>query len=132
MYELLYELNYLGKYVWICNCKIGEDFSVESNTLYVHCMDKLRVSHTILTSGVIETNCPKLTKLTLLELATNICILSCLHDSSLCARVYISIHSTESFCKSEDTFMSFVCHHTTFYASHRKKVKSLYGLNYLP
>ncbi len=82
-------------------------------------MDESRIVHTICASSVVDTDIPKAAEVSLFCLASDICIWSSLHDGIACTRVHISIHSAESFCESEDIFMSFVCHHTTFYTSHR-------------
>ncbi len=129
----LYKLYNFSKYLRMSYSHIRENFSVESNTFSIHRVDECRIVHTIETSCVIETNCPELTKLSLLEFSRNICILSCLHDSILSTRVHITIHTSESFCKGKDIFMSFVCHHTTFYTSHKREIRYWVILrDYLP
>jgi hypothetical protein len=120
-YRLFYKLNNFCKYIRICNCKIWKNLSIESNTLCIHSMDKCRISHPIETSCVIETNCPKTTELPFLLFTPNVCIWSSFHDSCFCARIYIPVHSTISFCKSKDIFMSFMGHYTAFYSSHNLK-----------
>ncbi len=89
-------------------------------------MDKTRVIHTKWTYSIIDTDIPKATKISLLCFTTNISICTSFHDSIFCSRIDVSIHSAISFCKSEDTFMSFVGHHTTFYTSHRGGGLELY------
>lgn len=116
---LLYELNYLSEHIRVGDSEVRENLTVESYTLQVHRVYECRVSHTVETCSIVHAHCPETAELTLLELASDICILSCLHDSSLSTRIYVSIHTAETLCKSEDTLMSFVCHHTTFYTSHR-------------
>lgn len=128
--SLFHEFYYLGKYIRMADSHVGEYLAVECYTTSIHRVDECRIVHPIETSCIVQTDCPELTKLSLLEFARDICIGTCLHDSSLGTRVYISVHSTKPLRKSEDIFMSFVCHHTTFYASHisvkseKLKVKS--------
>ena len=91
-------------------------------------MDKSRIVHAEWTYRIVNTDIPETTKISLLCFPSDIGILSSFHDSIFCTRIDISIHSAISFCESEDTFMSFVGHHTTFYASHRRGGLGLYFL----
>lgn len=120
---LFNKINDLSKNLRVSDCHIWKNFTIQHNTLSVHRMNKSRVIHTIETSRVIKTHCPKLTKLSLLEFTRDIWILTCLHDGILCTRINIPVHSTKTLCKSKDIFMSFVCHHTTFYTSHKREIR---------
>ncbi len=121
--KLFNKFNDLSEYIRISDGKIWKNLTIKSYTLCVHRVNERRVVHTVKTSCVIETNCPKLTKLSLLEFARDIRILSCFHNSSFCTRIDITIHTAKTLCKSKDIFMSFVCHHTTFYTSHKREIR---------
>ncbi len=108
----------------IANREIREDLSIESNTLDIHRMDEGRIIHPEWTDGIVESDIPETAEVPLFCLATDIGILSSFHDSVAYTRVNISIHTAISFRESDPVFMSFVCHHTTFYASHILIVKS--------
>ena len=108
----------------IADREIREDLSIESDTLDIHRVDKCRIVHPEWTDGIIQTDIPESAEVSLLGLATDIGILSSLHDCIAHTRVDISVHTAISFCESDPVLMSFVCHHTTFYASHILIVKS--------
>ncbi len=106
------------KYLRVLNSKIWKNLTIETYTLFICSVNKSWIVHTKIAYRIIETNCPKRTKLTLLELTTNIRIESCLHKRLACARIYISIHSTETLCCRENIFMALMRHYTTLYSCH--------------
>ncbi len=118
-YFLFHECDDFLEYLRMRNSKIWKNFTIEHYLFLIHCMNECRIVHTICSSSIVDTDIPKAAEISLLCLASDIGIWSRLHDGIAYSRVYISIHSAESFCESENIFMSFVCHHTTFYTSHR-------------
>ena len=124
-FEWLFDEFYnLSEDIWIANREVREDFSIESDTLDIHRVDKCRIIHPKWTDSIIETDIPESAEVSLLCLSSDIGILSSLHDGIAYSRVDISVHTAISFCESDPVFMSFVCHYTTFYASHSLIVKS--------
>ena len=118
--KLFHKFYYSLEYLRMRDSHIRKDFSIESYTLRIESMDKSRVVHTEWAYRIINTNIPKATKISLFCFATNIGISTCLHDCIFCTRINVSVHSAVSLSKGKYILMSFVGHHTTFYASHRE------------
>lgn len=121
--RLFYELYDRFEYLRIWYSEIREDLTIQHHTLCIERMDKSRVVHTEWTYSIIDTDVPEATEVSLLCLTTDVGICTCFHDRIFRARIDVSIHSAISLCESEDTFMSFVCHYTTFYTSHRREFR---------
>ena len=102
--KLLDCCNQLLEGLRLVHSQVGENLTVEADTLLGQLVDECRIGQTFGADGGVDTGDPKRAVFSFLELAANITVLKTFLQNVLGDGIYVFSFTVKSFCLFEDPF----------------------------